>query len=519
MYIRRLFSLLFGVCLLVSACTKAAPEEQTLRFSFSGGTGRVQIVCLKAEASAYGHVKTILFDSPHYQYVKIGDDQHDRVEDDALSADGVDVAALKESYPDGYSVFRFVAPENGTVEIKALTTAMSTPHEIDYTLMFGDAADVQEEEDTEGAQTLPGRQLSFIAPDALPGLTHTGDLDVRYAECFTVHLYEEGHRLIDVPESAQYLFVPEGAAVPEGLPEEITVLQAPLDRIYLAASNVMSLFFAMDGEDRVALTGLDESGWQIEGPGEAIASGRMIFAGKYSTPDYELLVQEGCDLAVENTMVLHSPEVIEKMVSLGIPVFIDRSSYETHPLGRLEWIRLYGVLCGLEEEADAFFEEQAAQVEALAAEHGQEEVPMEERLTVAFFAVTTQGTVTVRRGDDYIAQMIETAGGRYAFSDLVREGTKGGTETITMEEFYNTAADADILIYNAAIQAPLQKEADLIALDALFTDFAAVQNHRVYQVGKNLYQSTDTAGQLILDLYHILHGEEGGDMVFLEKLS
>ena len=44
---------------------------------------------------------------------------------------------------------------------------------------------------------------------------------------------------------------------------------------------------------------------------------------------------------------------------LDIPVFIDRSSYETHPLARTEWIKLYGAMLDKEEEAYSFFDEQA----------------------------------------------------------------------------------------------------------------------------------------------------------------
>ena len=33
---------------------------------------------------------------------------------------------------------------------------------------------------------------------------------------------------------------------------------------------------------------------------------------------------------------------------------------DTHPLGRLEWIKLYGLLLGKSEEADAFYREQLA---------------------------------------------------------------------------------------------------------------------------------------------------------------
>lgn len=70
----------------------------------------------------------------------------------------------------------------------------------------------------------------------------------------------------------------------------------------------------------------------------------MQFAGKYSEPDYEMLVDEDCDVAIESTMILHTPKVQEMIENLGIPVFIDRSSYEMHPLGRTEWVKLYGAM-------------------------------------------------------------------------------------------------------------------------------------------------------------------------------
>ena len=44
---------------------------------------------------------------------------------------------------------------------------------------------------------------------------------------------------------------------------------------------------------------------------------------------------------------------------------IERSSYEKHPLGRLEWIKLFGVLFGREQQAKAFFDAQAAHIEPI----------------------------------------------------------------------------------------------------------------------------------------------------------
>ena len=55
-------------------------------------------------------------------------------------------------------------------------------------------------------------------------------------------------------------------------------------------------------------------------------------------------------------MIYHTPEVKEKLEALGIPVLVERSSYETDPLGRMEWIKLYGALTGHYAEAAAFFD-------------------------------------------------------------------------------------------------------------------------------------------------------------------
>lgn len=57
-----------------------------------------------------------------------------------------------------------------------------------------------------------------------------------------------------------------------------------------------------------------------------------------------MLIDQDCDIAIESTMILHTPKVQEMIEDLDIPVFIDRSSYETHPLGRTEWIKLYGAM-------------------------------------------------------------------------------------------------------------------------------------------------------------------------------
>ena len=333
-----------------------------------------------------------------------------------------------------------------------------------------------------------------------------------YAECFDIYYYEGGYALIDVHESASYLLVPEGAEVPDGLEDDIKVLQQPLDKIYLAATSAMALFRALDSMDQVRMTGTNASGWYIEEAVEAINSGKMLFAGKYSEPDYELLVNENCNLAIESTMILHSPKVQEMIEDLDIPVFIDRSSYETHPLGRTEWVKLYGAMMDKEDEAVQFFEGQAEVISEL------KDFPNTEK-KVAFFYVSTDGSIVVRRTTDYIPRMIDIAGGRYAFQDLTGAEATSSSVSLSMEEFYATAADADYLVYNATIDNPVSTMEELTAKDQLFEDFKAVKEGNVWCVGKYMYQATDIVGQLITDFHLMLTGGDPGEMTFLTKVD
>ena len=346
----------------------------------------------------------------------------------------------------------------------------------------------------------------------IDGLTYESTMDLTYATEFDVYDYKDGYKLLDVHEDRQYLVVPEGEEAPEGLSEDIVVLQQPLDHIYMAATAIMSLLDAVDAIDQVKFSGLNASGWYVEDAKKAMESGDMIYAGKYSEPDYETLVNGECDLAVESTMILHTPKVQEMIEDLDIPVFVDYSSYESHPLGRTEWIKLYGAMLNKEDAADSFFEKQAQVIEKLKGFENTEK-------TVAYFYVNTDGSIVVRKSEDYIPSMIEIAGGRYAFKNLKNVDSNAPSVKLTMEEFYATAVDADYLIYNGTIDGQVKSISDLEAKSNLFSEFKAVKEGNVWYTGKNLYQATDTVGELIMDMHLMLTDGDPKEMTFLEKMK
>lgn len=352
--------------------------------------------------------------------------------------------------------------------------------------------------------------LSHADAPEIDGLVFQSETPLRYAQGFHLYRYEGGYTLISIADGGDFLVIPEGGSTPEGL-GNIVPLPQPLNRIYLAATSAMSLFDAVGAVDAVRLSGAQQSDWYIPGAVQAMEAGQMLYAGKYSAPDYELLLGEGCQLAIESTMIYHTPKVKEMLEDLDIPVLVDRSSYEPHPLGRTEWMKLYAALTGKEAEAEDCFAQQEALITQLenAAPTGK---------TVAFFYVNTDGSVVIRKSTDYIPKMIALAGGTYCF-DALETSQSATSFSITMEDFYATAAQADVLIYNASIGAPIETMADLIQKDSLFSDFKAVQSGDVYSTGKDFYQKTDIVGRMIWDIHLALTDGDEADMTFLYRVT
>ena len=340
-------------------------------------------------------------------------------------------------------------------------------------------------------------------------LEYEDRMELDYAKEFAIDEYKDGYRLISISDGSRFLVVPEGKEAPDDLEADIMVLNQPVDHIYLAATAVMDMISSIDALDAIRLSGTKSSGWYIEEAKEAMEEGSILYAGKYSAPDYERIVSEGCRLAIENTMINHAPEVREKLEKFGIPVFLDYSSYETHPLGRVEWVKLYGVLVGKEEQAERAFDgEETAFEDAICGEPTGK--------TVAFFFITTNGAVNVRKSSDYIPKMIELAGGTYVFDSLGDAQSRSSSVTMQMEEFYAAAQDADYLIYNSSIDGEVGSIDELLGKSSLLGDFKAVQEGNVFCTTKNLYQESMSIGTLTKDIHSMLTGET--EMTYLYRL-
>ena len=471
--------------------------------TLEGGSGRATISSPVELTVKDGQMTArIEFSSPYYDYMVVDGEKYEPENTEGNSQFTIPMAGFDAGVP-----------------VTADTVAMSEPHEIDYeivldstTLKSWDGQTKESEAVTEADTTVPdettentdgvkstGTGLEHEILE-IPGLTYDHSMELEYATQFAVDYYQDDYAMITIAQEGSYLVVPEGKEAPEGLDKEIKVLQQPLDHIYLVATSSMDLFRAIDGIGNITLSGTDENGWYIEEAKEAMENGSIQYAGKYSAPDYELILANGCDLAIESTMIYHSPDVREKLEEFGIPVLVEHSSYESDPLGRMEWLKLYAVLLDKEEEADAYFQSQTDMLtDILGAENTEK--------TVAFFSINSNGYVTVRKTGDYISKMIELAGGRYIFQNLGDDNALS-TMNMQMEDFYAGACDADYIIYNSAIESELHSLDELLEKSSLLADFKAVKEGNVWCTEKSLFQETTGIATMISDMHTMLTSDD-----------
>ena len=379
----------------------------------------------------------------------------------------------------------------------------------------GEATSAAQTSGSDGDNPASAERPSWSNPEVGGNLVHTGSLDLAWATGFTVDLYEGDRALACIADGTRYLFVPAGDA-PQGIAEDVTVLERPLSNIYLASSSTLCLFAALGAVDCVSHVSVTQETCTVEAFTQAIASGDIVYGGKYSAPDYEAFLNGGCRLAVENTMIYHTPEVREKLMQLGVPVIVEQSSLESAPLGRLEWIMLWGAMLDKVSAAQEVLDRQAqliADVEARVAAQ-----PLD--CTVAFFYINANGAAVVRKPGDYVAKMIAMAGGTYAFAQLAgADENRSSSTTLEMEAFYAQAKDADIIIYNSTVAGRLKGLDELVALNPLLADFKAVKNRRAWCCEQNVYQQMTATGEVVVDLHEAIADTERDELTFFFRLT
>ena len=458
--------------LVTPASLQLADGVYSVEVALTGGSGKARVES-PAHLTVSDGVCTaeIVWGSKNYDYMKVEGVQYFPINTEGNSAFEIPVTVFDRP-----------------MAVIADTVAMSQPHEISYSLLF---------------------DSSSLLPVSVPA--GSGEMPLSYAQQFSVTYEDDGSALLTVAGRDRFRLLSREAD-DSGYTDDIPIIRIPVRNVCLASSSVADLFLQLDALDAIRLSSTAASGWRLPAVADAMEREAILYAGKYSAPDYELILTENCDLVIENTMILHSPAVREKLEMLGLPVLVEYSSYEPHPLGRVEWIKLYGLLTGREKEAVRFFEEQVA---SLASLQDLEKTGKK----AAFFYIGSNGSVIVRKPSDYVSKMIELAGGTYPFTDIPDDGTALSTMNMQMESFFAQAKDCDVLIYNSTVDGGISSLEELVQKSPLLAEFDAVRNGQVWCSEQDMFQQTSAAAGMILDFNAVFTGADTSSLRYLRHVE
>jgi iron complex transport system substrate-binding protein len=335
----------------------------------------------------------------------------------------------------------------------------------------------------------------------------TGRTAIKHAKNFALVCLPDGAKLLTDSDGNRRLLVPRGKEAPPGY-EGIQVIPTPINNALYTATPQVGFVAALGkamGEDSIfaSIGGVMNSHeeWVIPQILEGLERGSIV----YIPQDYRTAVN------IESVVSL-SPEIVftggldESQVLLramldeaGIPYVTVTNWTEPDNNAGLEWLKFFAAFYNLDELADEIFETKLARIAELSAITAG--IPDTERPTAAFVMVY-DGIVYTQGGQSTTAQEVYRAGGLYAFRHL--PGRAG--ITLGMEEFINSARDADVLVYTS-LPAYVPDKKALLDVDPLLGELRAFKEDRIFILDKGYYMNSAGADEKFLDTVFMLRPE------------
>lgn len=299
-----------------------------------------------------------------------------------------------------------------------------------------------------------------------------------------------------------WYLVPRGYGLPAGVSEAQTI-RIPVRRIICMSVTHIAMFRAL-GTDSL-ITGISGAPLVYDSAVVAgIRSGRIRDVGYESTLNKELIISMAPDMLMAYGVADPSTGSSARLSETGIKVFYNADYLEEHPLARLEWIRLFGLLAGREEAADSICSRVSAAYEKLA---GMVRDSTSGRPGVLLGA-PWEDVWYVSPSNSYIGQLIHDAGGHYIYSDL-----KGPNAVpFSVESVFRKAAEADVWINpgTAGTLGEIVSADPRMASLPLFRDGSIWNNRKrvTAEGGNDYWESAVVRPDLLLaDLVSIIHPE------------
>lgn len=343
---------------------------------------------------------------------------------------------------------------------------------------------------------------------------------IEYASGLSILKYED-YSIVTVsnpwPNSNKdfkYILKEKEAKVPDSL-QSYTTIQVPLETIVVTSTTNIPFLEMLEVENK--LVGFPHTDYiSSEKTRALIDKGSVKNVGQNEKLNIEQLIDLSPNLIVTFGVDNNNP-MLDNLKKSGLNVLIQGDWMEQSPLGKAEWIKLYGALFGKEDKAKELFDkivESYNQAKKLVAD--------KPATSKVLYGSMYEDVWYVAKGNSWVAQFMQDAKANYLWADL--KGT--GSEGLSFEKVLDKAKTANIWIASGSFKSldELQKA------NPHYAEFDAFKNKSIYNFegklgatgGTVYYELAPSRPDLVLkDYIKIFHPDllSSYEFTFASKLN
>ncbi len=350
--------------------------------------------------------------------------------------------------------------------------------------------------------------------------TPSGQNAIAYAHSLAIYK-QKGYSIVKIinpwPNSDKdftYILKEKKGIIPDSL-QKYPTIEVPLHSIVTTSTTTIP-YLEMLGVEK-SLVGFPHTDYISSKKTRAlIDNGAVKNVGQNERLDIEKLIDLNPNLIVAFGVDNNNP-MLDNLKKSGLAVLIQADWMEQSPLGKAEWIKLYGALFAKEKEAQKLFNQIATNYnDALAL------VSSQQNKATVLYGYMYQNQWFVARGNSWIAQFIKDAKANYLWSDL--KGT--GSQAFSFERILIKGKKATFWITSGLFKTV----ADFGKSNPHYSQFDAFKTKNIYTFegktgatgGTLFYELSPSRPDLVLkDYIKIFHPEllPNYTLTFAQKLN
>jgi iron complex transport system substrate-binding protein len=237
---------------------------------------------------------------------------------------------------------------------------------------------------------------------------------------------------VNAKKGFKYILIPPNGTLPAVLPDSLAgvmQLHIPLQKIVTLSTTFLGHFELLNATHRIIAV---SNAKLINTPSvlKAIDSGSVVEIGEYGSLNLEQLFKLQPDAILSYGTGNPEYDNHPKILDAKLPLILTSAYMEEHPLGRAEWLVLYGLLTNNYQKSNSLFKQIVADYKSLQ----KLATVADSSKPIVMTGSPFQGSWHVAGGQSYMASLIRDAGGTYLWEHYPGAGSVNLSSEIILQQ-------------------------------------------------------------------------------------